>query len=148
MFHSPSAPTGIATMSRDKLIIFGAVLLGLMGILVYKQAKRDEAIGHAAATEMDLPSLGVPSDLDKISVKNGDKPEVVVELVADSKAPAPGSDAGPAMTWRLSAPLHADANQQSIKDLAANIGELKIASHIQLRLDDETRKEKQLDPAH
>jgi len=40
-------------MSRDKLIIFGVVLLGLLGFLVYKQAKRDQAI--------DIGGSGGPS---------------------------------------------------------------------------------------
>jgi hypothetical protein len=135
-------------MSREKLIIFGAVLLGLMGILVYKQAKKDEALGHPAASAMEFPSLGVPSDVDKISVTNGDKPEVTLELVADSKPAAAAPDAGSAAKWLVTKPLRADANQQAAKDLAANLLELKIASNIQLRLDEETRKDKQLDPAH
>ncbi len=53
-------------MSRDKLIIFGAVLLGLLGVLVYKQAKRDESLGHVEAST-DVPPLAVSGDIDKIT---------------------------------------------------------------------------------
>jgi hypothetical protein len=134
-------------MSRDKLIIIGAVLLGLLGVLVYKQAKRDESIGHPAEASTELPSLDVPSDLDKISVTNGDKPEVVLELVADPAAKA-GDDAGSAKTWVLSKPLSSDANQSAVKDLVANLADLKIGSRITLRLDEDTRKEKDLDGPH
>ena len=36
-------------MSRDKLLIIGVVVLGLLGFLVYKQQKKDEAIAEAIA---------------------------------------------------------------------------------------------------
>jgi hypothetical protein len=134
-------------MSRDKLIIFGAVLLGLLGVLVYKQAKRDESLGHSVEASTDVPSLAVSSEVDKISITNGDKPEVVFEQVPDPKGSA-ASDAGPATMWALTKPLSAEANQSSIKDLVANIADLKVASRVNLRLDDDTRKDKQLDAAH
>jgi hypothetical protein len=135
-------------MSRDKLIIIGAVLLGLLGVLVYKQAKRDESMGHPSGASAELASLAVPGDVDKISVTNGDKPEVVLELVPNPKAAAAGPDAGSTSTWVLTKPLRAEANQSSLKDLVANMVDLKIAARVNLRLDEETRKEKQLDAAH
>jgi hypothetical protein len=134
-------------MSRDKLIIFGAVLLGLLGVLVYKQAKRDESLGHASEAIVDAPPLVVPSDIDKISVANGDKPEVVFQQVPDPKGTASG-DAGAAMMWVMTKPLSAEANQSSIKDLIANLDDLKIMTRVNLRLDEETRKDKQLDGPH
>src|SRR5580658_3630402 len=134
-------------MSRDKLIIFGAVLLGLLGVLVYKQAKRDESLGHPAEVSTDVPSLAVSSDIDKISVTNGEKPAVVLEQVPDPKA-STATDAGPATMWVLTKPISAEANQSSIKDLVANIADLKVGSRVNLRLDDDTRKEKQLDSSH
>jgi len=133
-------------MSRDKLLIFGVVLLGLLGFLVYKQAKRDEAIGAPSAAATDMPSLGVSDDVDKISVTNGEKAEVVLERVADPKAPP--VDGGTAETWRLAKPVSAPANQQAVKDLLNNLKDLKVESQVNLKLDDDVRKEKQLDPAH
>jgi hypothetical protein len=133
-------------MSRDKLIIFGVVLLGLLGFLVYKQAKRDQAIGAPIAAGTDLPTVSAPEDVDKISITNGDKGEVVLERVPDPKA-AP-VDGGPSETWRLAKPVVAAANQQTVKDLVANLKDLKAESQVSLKLDDEVRKEKQLDPAH
>lgn len=134
-------------MSRDKLIIFGAVLLGLLGVLVYKQAKRDESLGHASEAVLDAPPLSVPSDPDKLSITNGDKPEVVFQQVADPKATA-SSDGGASTKWVMVKPLAADANQSSIKDLIANLADLKVTTRVNLHLDDETRKEKQLDGPH
>jgi hypothetical protein len=133
-------------MSRDKLIIFGVVLLGLLGFLVYKQAKRDEAIGAPLVATTDLPTVSAPDDVDKISIANGDKSEVVLERVPDPAAAA--TDAGTAGIWRLAKPVSADASQQTVKDLLANLKDLKAESQVSLRLDDDVRKEKQLDPAH
>lgn len=135
-------------MSRDKLIIFGVVLLGLLGVLVYQQAKKDESMGAPMAGTADFPSISAPDEVDKLEITNGDKGTVVVEKVADPAAAALGPDAGPAEKWVLTKPVHADANQQNIKDLLNNLKDLKVESRINLKLDDETRKEKQLDPGH
>jgi hypothetical protein len=133
-------------MSRDKLIIFGVVLLGILGLLVYKQAKRDEALGAPIASAKDFPSISAPEDIDKISITNGDKGEVVLELVPDPKGTS--TDGGVATMWVVSKPVSAAANQQAVKDIVANLRELKVDSAIALKLDDEVRKQKQLDAAH
>ncbi len=133
-------------MSRDKLILAGVVVLGLLGVLVYQQAKKDEAIGRPSAAATELPTVSAPDDIDKISITNGDKGEVVVEKVPDPKGEA--TDAGPAMLWMMTKPVKAPANQQAMKDIVANLKDLKVESQVNLKLDDEVRKEKQLDPAH
>jgi Domain of unknown function (DUF4340) len=133
-------------MSREKLIIFGVVLLGLLGVLVFRQAKRDELLGAPLASAKDFPTISAPDDCDKLSITNGDKGEVLLEKVPDPKAP-PG-DGGPEMQWVMTKPLRAVANQQTVKDIVANLKELKVDSRINLKLDDEVRKQKQLDPAH
>ena len=133
-------------MSRDKLIIFGVVVLGLLGGLVYKQAKKDESLGQPVASAADFPTVSAPEDIDKISITNGDKPEVVLQNVAD-----PGgtpSDGGAPTKWVLVKPVQADANQQTANDLLQNLKSLKVESRVNLKLDDDVRKEKQLDPVH
>jgi hypothetical protein len=134
-------------MSREKLIIFGAVLLGLLGLLVYKQAQRDEAIGKPLTSAKDLPSMAVPEDISKISIVNGDKGEVVLESVPNPK-PTADADGGAATIWMLTKPVNATANQQTVKDLVANLKELKVDAQVNLKLDDEVRKDKQLDASH
>ncbi|HZU84464.1 MAG TPA: DUF4340 domain-containing protein [Polyangiaceae bacterium] len=133
-------------MSREKLIIFGVVLLGLLGVLVYKQAKRDESLGAPMASAKDYPTISASEDIDKLSITNGDKGEVLLEKVPDPKAEA--TDAGPAMTWVLTKPVSAAANQQAVKDVITNLHDLKVDSPVSIKLDDEVRKQKQLDPAH
>lgn len=134
-------------MSRDKLIILGVVILGLLGFLVYKQAKKDESMGAPVVTAKDFPTISLSTDdVDKIDITNGDKGEIVLEKVPDPKGTA--TDAGAATMWVLTKPLKARANQETVKDLVANLKELKVDSQINLKLDDEVRKDKQLDDAH
>jgi hypothetical protein len=132
-------------MSRDKLILVGVVVLGILGALVYQQAKKDEAIGRPTATAADLPTVSAPDDVDKISIANGDKGEVVLQKVPDPRGEA--TDAGPATMWVLTKPVSAPANQQAIKDIVGNLKDIKVESQVNLKLDDEVRKEKQLDAA-
>jgi hypothetical protein len=134
-------------MSRDKLIILGAVVLGLLGFLVYKQSQKDQSIGQPTMAAKELPTISAPDDIDKISLTNGDKGEIILEKVADPGAAAAG-DGGSGGVWKLTKPITAAANQQTVKDIIANLKELKADSQINLKLDDEVRKDKQLDAAH
>ncbi len=135
-------------MSREKLIIVGVVVLGLLGGLVYRQAKHDEALGQPQAVAADsLPTISASDDIDKISITNGDKGAVVLEKVPDPKGTAT-ADGGAATMWTLTEPVKADTNQQTVTDLVANLKELKVDSRVNLKLDDDVRKDKQLDPGH
>src|SRR5579859_2777566 len=132
-------------MSRDKLIIVGVVVLGILGALVYKQAKTDESLGAPmASTAVDLPTLSAPEDVDKLEITNGEKGTVVLERVPDPKAEADAS----ATKWVMTKPLSSEVTQQVVKDLLSNLKDLKAESKINIKLDDDVRKEKQLDAAH
>jgi hypothetical protein len=133
-------------MSRDKLIIAGIVVLGLLGVFVYKKAKDDEALGKPLASAKEFPTISAPDDIDKISITNGEKPEIVLQKVPDAKA-AP-TDGGAATVWEVEKPVTAAANQQSVKDLVSNLKDLKVDSQVNLTLSDDVKKEKQLDGAH
>jgi hypothetical protein len=135
-------------MSRDKLIIFGVVLLGLLGVLVYRQMKTDESIGAPQASTTEFPTISAPEDVDKLDITNGDKGEVVLERVPDPTAPPATTDAGPATKWVMTKPVASDANQTVIKDLLTNLKDLKVESKVELKVDDDLKKEKQLDAAH
>jgi hypothetical protein len=133
-------------ISRDKLIIGGVVVLGGLSLLVYKQAQKDDSLGKPSVSEADFPAISAPDDVDKVSITNGDKPEIVLQKVADPGGPE--TDAGAATTWEVVKPVQAHANQQTAKDLVTNLHTLKVESKINLTLDDAVRKDKQLDPAH
>jgi hypothetical protein len=60
----------------------------------------------------------------------------------------PSADGGAATMWQLTKPLTASANQQTVKDLVANLKDLKADSQVNLKLDDDVRKDKQLDASH
>src|SRR5579864_5648426 len=134
-------------MSREKLIAIGVVVLGLLGILVYKQAKNDESLGAPMASVKDFPTISAPEDIDKLSITNGEKGEVVLDRVPDPKA-EPGDGGAPATKWVLSKPVAAEANQQAVKDIVSNLKELKVDELVPFKLDDDVRKAKQLDTAH
>ncbi len=133
-------------MSREKLIISGVVLLGVLGVLVYKQAKKDESLGAPMASAKDFPKVSAPPDIDKLSITNGDKGEVVLQKVPNPKAMP--TDGGVETMWVMSKPVNAPANQQAVKDVIANLTDLKVDSMLGLKLDDDVRKQKQLDAAH
>lgn len=135
-------------MSRDKLIILGVLVLGLLGVLVWKQTKTDESLGAPMATAKDFPTVSAPDDIDKISITNGDKGEIVLEQVVDTSGTAAATDGGPPKVWMMSKPMKARASQQTVKDLVANLRDLKVDSQVNLKLDDDVKKEKQLDAAH
>ena len=130
-------------MSRDKVIILGVVVLAALGVAVYKVNQADEQKGAPIVAAKDFPSVSAPDDVDKISITNGDKGEVVLEKVADPSAAA--GDGGAGGTWRMTKPSPALANQQTVKDIVANLGKLKVDEAVDLKLDDAVRKDKQLD---
>src|ERR1700733_16317223 len=99
-------------MSREKLIILGVVVLGLLGILVYEQSRKDAAIGQPPTVAKDFPTINAPDDVDKISLTNGDKGEVVLEKVPDPRG-LTTADGGAASVWQMTKPITAPANQQT-----------------------------------
>ncbi|HEX8791884.1 MAG TPA: DUF4340 domain-containing protein [Polyangiaceae bacterium] len=135
-------------MSREKLIILGVLVLGLLGVLVWKQTKSDEQLGAPMTASKDFPTVSAPDDIDKIAITNGDKGEIDLELVADTSPTAEATDGGPPKVWMMTKPMKARASQQTVKDLVANLRDIKVDSQVNLKLDDDVKKEKQLDAAH
>jgi hypothetical protein len=121
-------------MSRDKWIIIGVIALGALGFAVYKQSIKDRDLGTtqaAAASSADFPTVTAPDDVDKISIKNGTKDEVVLEKKDDK--------------WRLTKPIDALANQSNAKEIVSNLGTLKVKEEDVMNLDDDVKKAKKLD---
>jgi hypothetical protein len=118
-------------MSRDKLIYAGVIVLAVLGFLVFKQSQKDQQIGKPKAA-LELPSINAPDDIDKISIKDGTKGEIVLQKEGDK--------------WMLVQPVRAAANAATVKDAVSNLVGLKVDRESGLRLDDEVRKSKKLDP--
>ncbi len=114
-------------MNRSTQIWVGVVVLaGLAGAVFYK-AKEDQKIGTAQTTNAELPDIKAGDDVDKISVQNGDKPEVVLEKKGD--------------TWEMTKPVVAKANQEAIKSIIGNLKDLKAKEVIVASADDASKKE-------
>jgi hypothetical protein len=131
-------------MSRDKQIILGVVVLAGLGGLVYYQQKKDAQVGTPHTTAADLPDIKGPEDVDKISITNGDKGEVVLERV-----PGPAlADGGSGDKWEVTKPVKAPANQSNVKSLVDNMKELKAKELVAGAPTDDVKKSMGLDPAH
>jgi hypothetical protein len=121
-------------MSRDKSIIIGVLVLGGLSFLVYQQVKKDQQIGVVQDKSSNLPEIKGSDDLDKISIKNGDKPEIVLEKKDDK--------------WMVTKPVAALANQGNVKSLLDNLKELKAKEVVANSADDALKKEYALDAEH
>ena len=119
-------------MERNaKIGIAGVVLVGL-GVAVYYQHKKDEALGQPVS-KAELPELKpVPEDVDKIDITNASKGEVVLEKHGDK--------------WELSKPVSAPANQTNVKSLLDNLKELKLADRATQGADEDAKKRYELTP--
>src|SRR5258708_37956585 len=102
-------------MERSTQLWIGMALLAALAGAVYKVSKADAPKGGATSTtSADLPDLKASDDVDKISIVNAEKGEVVLE-----KKSSPG--AGPEAKWEVTKPVHAPANQANIKQLLDNM---------------------------
>jgi len=112
-------------MERNAKIGIGLVVLGALGVGVYYQYKKDQALGTVSASA-DLPELKVGDDVDKVDITNGSKGEVVLEKKGDK--------------WQLTKPVTAPANEQFVKTLVDSLKELKLVDRAAPKADDESKK--------
>lgn len=120
-------------MERTTQIGIGVVVLALLGGAVYKVATDDAKKGTATTTSADLPEIKADGDVDKISITNGEKGEVVLEKKGDK--------------WEVTKPLVAPANQSNVKSLVDNMKELKAKEVIVATPTDDQKKEFQFEPS-
>ncbi len=104
--------------TEHKIYIGLAILLVLIGA-VYMQTKksqRDEVSHAMTASSAEFPAIKLPSDdvdkVTKVSIKNGDKDEIVLEK-RDK-------------TWMVVKPLEAKANEQNVKSMLDNLKSLEV----------------------
>jgi hypothetical protein len=122
------------SVSNTNKIAIGLVALGALGFLVWRQQKKDAQLGVTTTQSAELPPVSGPEDVDKISVTNADKGEVVLEKKDDK--------------WVLTKPLEAPANQANVKSLIDNLKELKAKEVVADNADEATKKGYDLDLAH
>ncbi len=117
-------------MNRQALILGGVVATAALSFVAYNNYKAQLEVGKPGATA-DLPKLSVGDDVDKITIKDGKKDDIVLEKKGDK--------------WELTKPLAALANQDAVKSVVSNLKELKINERVELKIDDKVKKDKHLD---
>ncbi len=119
-------------MERNTQIWIGVVVLaGLAGGVWYK-AREDAKIGTSVTTAADLPEVKAPEDTDKLVIKNGEKPEIVLEKKGDK--------------WELTKPVTTPANNTTVKSTIDNLKELKAKEVIIGTPNDDQKKEFEFTP--
>jgi hypothetical protein len=119
-------------MERSTQLWIGVVVLAALGGAVYKVSKDDATKGSSTTTtSADLPDLKTPDDIDKITLTNAEKGDVVLEKKGDA--------------WEVTKPVAAKANQANVKQLIDNMKELKAKEVISATPSDEQKKEFQFD---
>jgi hypothetical protein len=119
-------------MERNTQIWVGVVVLAALAGGVWYKAREDAKVGTSTTTAADLPELKAPDDTDKIVVKNGDKPEIVLEKKGDK--------------WELVKPVGAPANQTTVKSTIDNLKELKAKEVVVAQPNDDQKKEFEFTP--
>jgi hypothetical protein len=113
-------------MTQDQKIYGGLALLAALGGAVYLQQKKDDAVGKTKTTSADLPDIKTSDDVDKLSITNADKGEVVLEKKGDK--------------WEMVKPVAFAANQANVKSVIDNLKELKTEEVISSTATDEQKK--------
>jgi hypothetical protein len=119
-------------MSQSKLLAGVVVLAGLGGAIFWAKNK-DEKIGTSSTTSADLPDIKAPDDLDKISITNGEKPEIVLEKKGDK--------------WALAKPVEAAANQSNVDQVVKNLKDLKAKEVIVAQASEDSKKDYEFIPS-
>lgn len=119
-------------MEQSTKIWVAVVVLAGLGGAVYYKSQEDKKIGTSQTTSAELPELKTPDDVDKIAIKNGDKPEIVLEKKGDK--------------WEVTAPVTAPANQANIKSLVENLKDLKAKEVVAPAPTDDSKKDYEFTP--
>mgnify|MGYP000502908086 CR=1 FL=1 len=91
-------------MNRSTQIWIGVVALAGLGGLAYMQYNKDKAVGTTQEKPIDVPEIKGTDDVDKLSIMNGDKGEVLLEKKGDK--------------WMVTKPIEAAATSGSSSSFA------------------------------
>lgn len=120
-------------MSQSTKLYAGVIILAALGGAIYWAKNKDSQIGTSQTTSADLPDLKAPDDLDKISITNAEKGEIVLEKKGDK--------------WAVTKPVEAPANQSNIDQIVKNLKDLKAKEVISAQPSEDSKKDYDLVPA-
>ena len=114
-------------MSQSTKLFAGVVVLAALGGAIYYAKNKDAQIGTSSTTSAELPDIKAPDDLDKVTITNGEKGEIVLEKKGDK--------------WVVSKPVEAPANQSNVDQLIKNLKDLKAKEVISATPSEDSKKE-------
>jgi hypothetical protein len=120
-------------MSQSTKIFAGVVILAALGGAIYYAQNKDKQIGTSQTTSAELPEIKAPDDVDKISLTNGEKGEIIVEKKGDK--------------WVMTKPVSAPANQSNCDQLVKNLKDLKAKEVIAPSPTEDSKKDYDFVPA-
>lgn len=114
-------------MSQSTKLYAGIVVLAGLGGAIYWAKNKDAQIGTSSTTSAELPEIKATDDVDKISITNADKGEIVLEKKGDK--------------WVMTKPVEAPANQTNVDQVAKNLKELKAKEVIIASASEDSKKD-------
>jgi hypothetical protein len=120
-------------MSQSTKIYAGVIVLAALGGAIYVAQKKDKEIGTSHTTSAELPEIKAPDDVDKVSITNGEKGEIVLEKAGDK--------------WAVAKPVKAPANQSNVDQLVKNLKELKSKEVIVAQPSEDSKKDYEFIPS-
>jgi hypothetical protein len=119
-------------MKQSTKIWIAVVILAALCGAVYLKFKDDQKIGTSQTTSGEIPEIKAPDDIDKISITNGEKGEILLEKK--------GAD------WRVTKPVDAPASQANVKSVVDNLKDLKAKEIIAPTPSEESKKDYEFGP--
>lgn len=110
----------------------GVVVLAALGGAIYYAQAKDKQIGNSSTTSAELPEIKAPDDLDKVSITNGSKGEIVLEKKGEK--------------WVVTKPVEAAANQANVDQVVKNLKDLKAKEVISASASDDSKKDYDFTP--
>jgi hypothetical protein len=120
-------------MSQSTKLYAGVIVLAGLGGAIYYAKNKDAQIGTSSTTSAELPDIKGPDDIDKVSITNGEKGEIVLEKKGDK--------------WAMTKPVEAPANQGNVDQVVKNLKDLKAKEVIVSSASEDSKKDYDFVPA-
>lgn len=113
-------------MSQSTKLYASVVVLAGLGGAIWYAKNKDAQVGVSSTTSAELPEIKAPDDVDKVSITNGEKGEIVLEKKDK---------------WVVAKPVQAPANQSNVDQLVKNLKDLKAKEVISAQPSEDSKKD-------